>query len=143
MKVIVFALAAFFASEVYSTFSHSAGDHSRPEGFLSSYEAAVERGRHLNKPVVAVFSASWCGPCQLMKTKVYPDPKVKMYLNEFIWVYLDVDDESTHSASIKHQVRGIPSVHVLNSRGQEVARQTGASSPQDFSRFLATSLAKS
>lgn len=143
MKFILLALAAFLAIEVYSSFGNSAGDDTRPEGFLSSYDAAVERGRHLDKPVVAVFSASWCGPCQLMKTKVYTDPKVRMYFDQFIWVYLNVDDEATRSASIKHQVRGIPSVHVLNSKGKEVARQIGASSPQDFSRFLATSLAKS
>lgn len=143
MKLVLFALVAFLAVEVISSHGKSDNNHDRPDGFLSNYDAAIERGHRLGKPVVAVFSASWCGPCQLMKSKVYPDPKVRMYLDQFVWVYLDVDDEATHSPSIRHQVRGIPSVHVISTRGKEVARHIGASSPQEFSRFLALSLAKS
>lgn len=143
MKFILLAVLALAAIEVVAVVNRSgSGDENRPEGFLSNYDTAVARGKRLNQPVVAVFSASWCGPCQLMKSKVFPDTKVRVYRDQFVWVYLDVDEESTNSAAIRHQVRGIPSIHVISPSGKEISRQVGASSPQDFGRFLALALAK-
>lgn len=142
MKFILLAVLAFAALEVVAVVNQSGSAHDRPEGFLSSYDLALDRAKRLDKPVVAVFSASWCGPCQLMKSKVYSDPKVRMYRDQFVWVYLDVDEDSTHSAAIRHQVRGVPSIHVLDPKGKEISRQVGATSPREFSRFLALALAK-
>ncbi len=143
MKIILLAILAFAAVEVVAFTQKPRPGDMRPEGFLSNYDTALSQAKRLNKPLVAVFSASWCGPCQLMKTKVYPDPKVRMYRDQFVWVYLDVDKDSTVSAAIRHQVRGIPSVHVVSPEGREVSRRVGASPPQEFSRFLALALAKS
>lgn len=104
--------------------------------FETSLDSALTRAKAEGKPVVAVFSAAWCGPCQMMKQEVYPSSEVKKYHDKFVWAYLDTDIEANNKDAEKFGVSGIPHIEFLNKSGKPVGQQVGSSSPDDFAKTL-------
>ena len=104
--------------------------------FLHDYAKAVEAGAKEKKPVIVIFSATWCGPCQQMKKKVYPSDAVKGFHDKFIWAYLDADDAANEKPMKDLKVSGIPHIEFLGTDGKSVGKQVGSSSPEDFAKKL-------
>lgn len=114
-----------------------AGDF--PKGspaFEHKLSDALAKAKAEGKPVIAVFSAVWCGPCQTMKKEVYPSKEVKKYQDQFVWAYIDVDDEANNADSEKYGVSGIPHIQFLSKDGKKVDKQIGSSSPEEFASTL-------
>jgi thiol:disulfide interchange protein len=135
-KAILLALAAATSLALASDF---------PKGspaFKDSSTYALSAAKKSGKPVVMVFSAAWCGPCQTMKKEVYPSEAVKAFHDKFIWAYLDIDDERNERITKKFSVSSIPHIEFLDSEGKEIDKQIGSNSPEDFSKKLASVLAK-
>jgi thioredoxin-related protein len=103
---------------------------------------ALAKAKAEGKPVVAVFSAVWCGPCQQMKKEVYPSAEVKKYHDKFVWAYLDTDEESNSRDAEKFGVTGIPHIQFLDKNGKAVVKQVGSSSPDQFASTLKDVLKK-
>ena len=73
------------------------------------------------------FSASWCGPCKaLAMTLEGLDLGVEVE---------DVDIEENSELAAKFQVRGVPTL-VLLEDGEEVKRQTGALTAPQLRAFV-------
>lgn len=104
--------------------------------FAKRYRAALAEAKKTGKPVVVVFSATWCGPCQKMKKEVYPSEAVKPYHEKFVWAYLDVDDEDNKKPAQEFGVRGIPHVEIVDAEGKSLGRQIGAVAPEVFAKKL-------
>jgi thioredoxin-related protein len=137
MKQLITLLAALIALPMM------AADF--PEGspnFSTDYKAALEQAKKENKPLVVVFSAVWCGPCQSMKKTVYPSKEVTPLHDKFVWTYLDVDVEANAAAARKYKVTGIPHIQFLNSKGKDIGNQIGGASPGEFAGILEKALAK-
>jgi len=110
-----------------------------PEGspkFGTDYKAALETAKKEGKPVVLVFSAGWCPPCQAMKKTVYPSAEVKPLQDKFVWAYLDVDVEANAAAAEKYKVQGIPHVQFLDKDGKALISQVGGVSSAEFAGIL-------
>jgi thioredoxin-related protein len=110
--------------------------------FNSSSGPALTAAKKSGKPVIMVFSAAWCGPCQAMKKDVYPSEAVKAFHDKFIWAYLDVDDASNESIASKYGVSSIPHIEFLDASGKEIDKQIGGESPEAFAKKLQSVLAK-
>lgn len=106
--------------------------------FEHSYADALKESQRTHKPIVLIFSASWCGPCKQMKSDVYPSNVVKPYHDKFVWAYLDVDETSNAQTAQQFKVRGIPHIEVINAAGTSFYQQIGGSSPGDFAASLAS-----
>lgn len=116
-----------------------------PDGspkFGTDYKAALETAKKEHKPVVVVFSAAWCGPCQSMKKNVYPSKEVTPLHDKFVWAYLDVDQDANAAAATKYGVQGIPHIQFLSAEGKDLGTQIGGTSPGDFAGTLEKVLAK-
>jgi len=110
--------------------------------FLTDYKAALAAAQAESKPVVVVFSAVWCPPCQVMKKSVYPSKEVAALHDKFVWAYLDTDVEANAAAAQKHGVSGIPHIEFLSAKGKSLGNQVGSTSPADFAGTLEKVLAK-
>ncbi len=131
-NLIAFLAIAFIAAS--TTF---AGDF--PEGspaFEHKLSDALAKAKTDNKPVIAIFSAVWCGPCQSMKKKVYPSAEVKPLHDKFIWAYLDADDNENKADMEKFKVSGIPHIEFLDSTGKSIGQQVGSGPAAAFAKKL-------
>lgn len=104
--------------------------------FVTSYRQALSKAEKEGKPVVLVFSAAWCPPCQQMKKNVYPSAEVTPMHDKFVWAYLDVDEGDNSRAAENFSVSGIPHVEFLDASGKSLGKQVGGVTPAAFASLL-------
>lgn len=102
----------------------------------SDYETARGEAAKTGKPLLVVFSASWCPPCITMKHDVWPDPPVgKAVADGYVPVLIDVDHPKNAEVASRFAVRGIPAVFVVGPDGR-VLRQAAFMSSTQAVKFL-------
>lgn len=97
---------------------------------------AEKLAKEQGKPMLVVFSASWCPPCKMMKQDVWPNPRVGEIVSaNYVPLYIDVDLDEHTSKVAQYEVTGIPLVVVLNEDGT-VNRKTYSMSADETVQFL-------
>lgn len=135
MKTLIklFAMALFSVASVTM-----ASDF--PEGspkFSTNFNTTLKEAKKNGKPIVVVFSAIWCPPCQEMKKAVYPSEPVKAYHDQFNWAYVDVDESSNEKVVTKFEAGNIlPTVLFLDAQGELIKKSEGFSDAKDFAKLL-------
>ena len=84
---------------------------------------AIARAGGEGKFVFVDFYAEWCGACKILDRTTLKDPMVVQALHNF--VFLKVDADQYPDAITHFNIVGMPTLVVLNLRGEEVYRQVG------------------
>jgi thiol:disulfide interchange protein len=138
-------LAAASLCGLFFTLPSTAADEF-PAGspkFETSYKAALSEAKKSGKPLIAIFSASWCAPCQVNKKKVYPSAQVKPYHDKFVWAYLNADEPANQAILKQYSAKGeIPHIQFFDKNGNPLGSE-GATTAPAFAKTLAGILAKS
>ncbi len=92
--------------------------------FEGSLDKALEKAKSNDKALFVYWGASWCPPCNLLKSTVFKDSTFVQSTRKFIAVYLDGDTESAQQWGEKLKASGYPTIMVLNPKGEEVVRLT-------------------
>jgi thiol:disulfide interchange protein len=108
--------------------------------WVESYEKGLAEAKSQNKIAVIDFFRDGCGWCAEMDRKTFRDPAVVRLSKEFVMV--KVDGSKERFAAIRHEVRGYPTVLVLDADGREVTRIVGYRRPADLAADLKEVLAK-
>jgi thioredoxin-related protein len=138
MKTLLTALAVTLLTCTLQASDFPKGSPS----FFTTPESVRAAAKENGKPIIMVFSASWCGPCQAMKKDVYPSAAVKPFHDKFNWAYLDIDVEANDKLSNTYQVDAIPNIVFLNAAGTKIEQQEGGTSPESFAKLLGGLLKK-
>ena len=102
---------------------------------------ATAEAKASDKPVLLVFSAAWCPPCNAMKHDVWPDAAVSRVVNsDFVPVYVDVDNPASAAVARRYGISGIPAVLVVDANGDVIRRESYMSRSTALD-FLATDAA--
>lgn len=102
--------------------------------WTDNYTAAMQRAKDDNKPVLLMFSASWCGPCNRMKKEVFTQPKVQKALQAWTPIYIDGDKQRQLMKTYK--VEAFPTFIVAKPDGTQMGRFVGGVGDDEFLRVI-------
>ena len=130
---LLIVLAALAVVLAFSNFNrHQSGDDKIP--WRHDLADARREAATAHKPVLAYFTATWCGPCQEMHRTTWSDSKVESALQAFVPVKLDVDQQSKLAA--QYGVDGIPTYMILDAQGKPVRADSGYRDADEFLQWL-------
>ena len=102
-----------------------------PEGSL--LQAAVDKAKAENKLVFLDCYTSWCGPCRMMATKIFPTQEVGDFMNpKYVSIKIDMEKGEGPAVAERLQVSAFPTFVILNGEGAEVGRFVGGSDAKGF-----------
>jgi thiol:disulfide interchange protein DsbD len=91
------------------------------------------------KGTIIDFYADWCIPCKELDAKTFSDQTVINEAKNFTTLKADMTKSLSPEVDAlrnKYNIVGVPTVLILNSKGQEVKRITGYVTPEEFHKIL-------
>ena len=134
------ALAPAAAAALAKTV-HKHSDAPGINWFSGEVGAVFTAAKLERKPILLYWGASWCPPCQQLKSTVFSRPDFIRKSRLFVPVYLDGDDVGAQKWGEQFHVSGYPTVVVLNADAQELMRIAGGMDLGQYATVLDTALA--
>ena len=104
------------------------------------YQAGMKLAQQQNKPILLVFTTTWCPPCLQMKEKVYPDPEVIKTAQAFVPILIDPDVQG--GLARQYQATFIPTYFILRPDGAQIDQFVGYHEAPEFIEKLLAALKK-
>jgi thiol-disulfide isomerase/thioredoxin len=83
----------------------------------NAFEDVVQVAQKADKPILAVFSATWCGPCQQLKTSLLKTDEFKKIADEVVLLYIEQTTKEGAAYNSKYKVIGFPSFRIFSQQG--------------------------
>jgi thiol-disulfide isomerase/thioredoxin len=117
-----------------------------------SWAAIQAKAKAGNKYIFMDFFTTWCGPCRMMSTEIFPLEQTGNYVNDkFISVTVQLDTTAKdadnvkawyadgHDIAVKYGVRAYPTYLIFAPDGHAVHRFVGSAPAETFIANLAES----
>jgi thioredoxin-like negative regulator of GroEL len=100
----------------------------------TDFAAAKSESALRHKPIMAYFTADWCGPCQSLKRTIWADVAVEKALRSYVPVEINIDQHP--DLAREYGADAIPKFVVLDQAGQVKRGRVGAISSAEFLDWL-------
>ncbi len=96
--------------------------------FTHNFDSALTIAKAQNKMVFVDFYTSWCGPCKMLSTQVFPLPEVGSYYNaNFINLKIQCDDKGAGEIiGKKYNINAYPTLMFMDAAGNNIHSTAGA-----------------
>lgn len=91
-------------------------------GFLGNYQQALKIAKEKNQLLLLDFSAQWCPGCVRYEKEIFPLNEFGQLTKDFVRVKVDVDEFVNFPVSEKYNIKGIPTLVLINADEQEINR---------------------
>jgi thiol:disulfide interchange protein DsbD len=94
--------------------------------WATNVPTSLARARAEGKPVLIDFGASWCVACEELLHKTFSEAEVRREAERFVNVRVDASEPTPEIDALqtRYQVRGLPTVILIDAQGREVTRVT-------------------
>jgi len=102
-------------------------------------EVKYEQSLKNNERMIVDFYADWCIPCKELDVSTFSDQRVIDKLEKFTSYKVDMTktlSDETESLRTKFKIVGMPTVLIINAKGEEVERLTGFINADEFLKIL-------
>lgn len=111
-----------------------------PEGSL--LKDALAKAKAENKDVLLDCYTTWCGPCRMMTTQIFPQKEMGDYINpRFVAIKIDMEKGEGPEIARNNDVAAYPTFIIFNADGKEKGRIVGGSQAERFKSELEKVLA--
>ena len=98
-----------------------------------NWQEALKKAEKAGKPIFLDISASWCGPCKMLKSRTFPNQKVgEFYNTNFVNVMVDGEKGEGIELARKYNIRGYPTLIFLDRSGEVIAQTAGFRNPEQL-----------
>lgn len=104
----------------------AATEGEEPIEWRTDYAEAYDEARELSRPVLMDFTAAWCGACGELDRETFSDRRVADEAELFVPIRVDAtrNDAASEAFMARFEVRGLPTVLVIDESGEVRARIT-------------------
>lgn len=127
-----FLTLAFFALLTLPSFAEEV------DFINDNVRTAIDRAAAEGKLVFLDFWADYCSPCKLMEKYTFTDPSVIQRMNgSYVPVRINIETFDGYDLKAQYNVKLLPTIIVLNSKGKQVARFEESMSAAKLNEILA------
>lgn len=87
--------------------------------FEGTFRQALAKAKKEKKMVMLDAYTSWCGPCKVLKNKVFPNKELGDYINaNFVSIGVDMEAGEGPALANMYPVEGYPTILFLDASGK-------------------------
>ncbi len=102
--------------------------------WYDDFELAKVEAKKVHKPIIVMFTTSWCGVCNMMKKDVFTDKNIiKKQSGNYVSVMLDKEFDDIPK---RFKVFGTPTFYFLDEEAKELDIKVGGSNVFGWNRSL-------
>lgn len=107
-------------------------DNDRTDALDAALALAAERG----VPLLALWTASWCPPCNELRLMVFDDPQFARFHDALVLLRIDGDAPGAQLVGERLGARAYPTALLLDPQGREKLRLPGGLTAREYGRAL-------
>lgn len=109
---------------------------------VDNFEEALKLANVENKLLLVDFAAPWCPACVRLETEVFPKKQFQKIARNLIKASLNADLEINKEVFKKYDVNLLPTIILMNSKGEEIHRMIDYKPLRNFNHDLQSALTK-